>query len=64
MRYTLGDVTRAPSRLSDWRYELPWRRKPLHKLRVLLFTRGQGERLRRGGDWSWAKDPEWPWGYL
>lgn len=126
MRYTIGDVLRAPTRLPDWWVEWPWRRRPLRRLRLLLFTPGRGwlrwgwdsytevepiledgsgpawdvpcapplrraaaaawswmvsfpkswilkargERLwvepehMRCDDWSWAKDPEWPEGYL
>lgn len=60
MRATLRDVTRHPSRFADWWLDLPWRKRPLRNLRVLLFTPGLGW-LRWGmGEYSWVEvvEPE------
>lgn len=59
MRYTLGDVARRPTRIGEWWYELPWRRRPLRALRTLLFEPGRGW-LRWGFDDVWTRRDEPP----
>lgn len=64
MRATLSDVARHPTWLPDWWVELPWRRRPLRKMRALLATPGRGW-LRWGmlhcqqvGGWYGLQEPE------
>lgn len=56
MRYTIKDVLARPSRLMDWWVELPWRRRPLRKLKALLFYPGRGW-LRWGFDTYEIEEP-------